>query len=135
VVTEKSIIRGFRKNRLCETCGEETSEIDKPHQESQTSSQKSEGSDVSDCLTNNPRCLVWRCDESKIPLCEGCLDKQLSSMKYDEWTWNDEEGTEKPAKCKCGVTFKTDTPLCPICCAKEFKWNEDMMISARLFKK
>jgi len=60
---------------------------------------------------------------------------QLSSMKYDEWTWNDEEGTEKPAKCKCGVTFKTDTPLCPICCAKEFKWNEDMMISARLFKK
>ncbi|NBU92664.1 MAG: TGS domain-containing protein, partial [Flavobacteriia bacterium] len=36
-------------------------------------------------------------------------------------TWNDEEGTEKPAKCKCGVTFKTDTPLCPICCAKEFK--------------
>ena len=108
VVTEGRKIRGFWNNRLCETCGEETSEVEKPHQESQTSEE-------SDCLANNPRCpcglllndddmFAWRRDESKTPKCEGCLDEEKTSDIWFRLTKDDVIASYE------GLTGKSEMP-------------------------
>ena len=61
-------------------------------------------------------------------------NENTATMNYDNWTWDDSQGTAAPAECDCGKTFKTDTPYCPVCCAKTFKWTEEQMTAAKMFK-
>ena len=61
---------------------------------------------------------------------EECYDYS-EEIDYEQWTWaQNVKGAEEECECKCGRWFSTVMPMCPICCAKEFKWTEAMMLKA-----
>ena len=83
------------------------------------------------CLECNPDCDG--CGWGECHLCREESEEEEAEIDYEKWTWAQNVlGPAEECKCKCGRWFSTDTPWCPVCTAKEFKWTEAMMLKAKM---